>query len=147
MCAAIEYLGRKVYFRDPDPHLPVLLKPGPDTHDGCVRWIAWGRPHGSTDKRNAPLPEGACARLESIKRGVWKKWHAHPVQIPVERFMERGPDKSEHWFDLKPRQVIQGCFAESARREHVAVYIVTVPAPPEFAHIHDRWPRVVTLVG
>lgn len=143
MCSAIEYHGRKVYFREPEPKLPVLLKQGPDMPEGCVRWIDWGRPYGSTTKRSAPVPEGACARLESIKRGVWRKWHAHPVQIPVERFMERGPDKAEYWFDLQPGQSIQGCLAESSHSELIAVYIVTVPAPQEFARIHDRWPRLV----
>jgi putative SOS response-associated peptidase YedK len=143
MCAAIEYLGRKVYFRDDEPVLPVLLKHGPEMPEGAVRWIAWGRPHGSSTKRSAPLPEGACARLESIKQGKWKRWHATPVLIPAERFMERGPDKAEHWFKLQPGQVIQGCLASSAHNEYASVYIVTVPAPREFAHVHDRWPRVV----
>jgi hypothetical protein len=145
MCAAIEYNGRKVYFRDSSPELPVLLKATPDSPEGCVRWIPWGRPYGSSTKRSAPLPEGACARLESIKQGKWKRWHATPVQIPVTRFMERGPDKSEHWFDLQPGQVIQGCLAESSHSEVVAVYVVTVAARGWQLDVHDRWPRVVIL--
>jgi hypothetical protein len=107
MCAAIEYLGRKVYFRDQHPELPVLLKQAPDAPEGCVMWMPWERPFGSTSERSAPLPEGPCARIESIKQGRWQRWHAHPVQIPVDRFMERGPDKAEHWFDLQPGQISQ----------------------------------------
>ena len=145
MCAAIEYLGKKIYFRDEGPQLPVLLKATPDKGEQCVRWIPWGVAYGSSSKRSAPLPEGACARLESIQQGRWKKWHGHPVKIPVERFMERGADKSEHWFDLQEGEVLQGCLAENlaAGRDLMAVYVVTIPALPEFAQIHDRWPRIM----
>ena len=135
MCAAIEFKGRNVYFRDESPQLPVLLKRGLEGIDPEVIWIPWGVPYGNNEKH---LPEGAYARLESIKQGKWNRWHARPVQLPVSRFMERDPEKREVWFDLSPGEVIQGCLANDA-----VVYVVTVPAPTEFAHIHDRWPRVV----
>ncbi len=146
MCSAIEYQGRKVYFRDENPWVPVLRKRGLDKIEPEVRWMPWGTAFGQRGQSSTALPEGPCARHESIKNGKWLKWHSHPVQIRVDRFMERSKDKAEHWFDLKDGEVIQGCLAEGrvAGKDVMAVYVVTVPAPPEFAHIHERWPRIVS---
>ncbi len=57
--------------------------------------------------------------------------------------MERGPDKAEHWFDLQPGQIIQGCLARSAKNEYVSVYVVTIAAKDWHLDVHERWPRVI----
>ncbi|WP_292956690.1 hypothetical protein [Nitrosomonas sp.] len=38
---------------------------------------------------------------------------------------------------------IQGLLAE--RKEEKRVYVVTIDTPPEYAWIHDHWPRLVRL--
>ncbi|WP_292913401.1 hypothetical protein [Nitrosomonas sp.] len=38
---------------------------------------------------------------------------------------------------------IQGLLAK--RDDEMRVYVVTINAPPEYAWIHDRWPRLVRL--
>lgn len=69
------------------------------------------------------------------------------MQIHDERFMGRGPGKSENWFDLRSGRAIQGCLAESARGGVVAVYIVTMPAPTEFALVYDRWLMTIATLA
>ena len=40
---------------------------------------------------------------------------------------------------------IQGLLAK--RDDEMRVYVVTINAPPEYAWIHDRWPRLVRLIA
>lgn len=46
---------------------------------------------------------------------------------------------------LDKTMVIQGLLAE--RNNEQRVYVVTVSTPPEYAWIHDRWPKLVRLPG
>jgi putative SOS response-associated peptidase YedK len=135
MCAAIEFNATPIYFKDA-PELPVLCR------DGSVRWIQWGCPYGSSDAR---APQGACARIESILDGKWRKYHPRPVKIVCSAFMERDGKKAAHWFPVAAGQFIQGALIElagDAERRSI-VYVVTEPAAAEVARIHDRQPRLV----
>ena len=141
MCAGVEIEGQekaaRVYFPVPTATLPVMMK------DGSVANLRWGA-------RNEELaagdgwprwPKGGWARLESVKAGRWKALDPLPVKIPAKGYMEKDGEGRSHWFALEPGQYIQGLVARIGDERRV--YVVTVASPPEFAHIHDRWPRVV----
>ncbi|MFZ1850887.1 MAG: hypothetical protein WAU15_01400 [Nitrosomonas sp.] len=132
MCGGIEYQGEKIYFPQPDAHLPVRLR------DGNVTWITWGR---RKDEVIGKFPNGGGARLNSIKSGKWKPWHPRPILIAA----EKDHDNQSHWIELDKRMVIQGLLAE--RDKETRVYVVTIDTPPEYAWIHDRWPRLVRLTN
>jgi putative SOS response-associated peptidase YedK len=133
MCGGIEFQGTKVFFPNPEARLPVR------TRDGGVTWLPWG----SRNRMDHSFPNGGWARLESIKQGKWKAWHPRPVLIGCDRFMEKDAEGVTHWFDMEAHMVIQGLVAE--RNQKQLVYVVTEPPPPEYAWIHDRYPRLVRL--
>lgn len=136
MCGGIEYQGEKIYFSQPGARLPVQLR------NGNVTWITWGR---REKEAIGQFPNGGWARLNSIKSGKWKPWHPRPVLIPVDQFMEKDNEGQSHWITLDASVVIQGLLAK--RNEEMRVYVVTINTPPEYAWIHDRWPRLVRLAG
>ena len=140
MCAAIEFNDAPIYFKDA-PRLPVLCR------DGSVRWIQWGHPYGAKDAR---APQGACARIESIHAGKWRKYHPRPVKIVASAFMERDHKKAPHWFAIAAGQFIQGALIEVAgeaaagdAERHYIVYVVTEAAAADVARIHERQPRLI----
>ena len=136
MCGGIEYQDQKVFFPQPGARLPVRLR------DGNVTWVTWGmRKNESIVK----FPNGGWARLNSIQSGKWKPWRPRPVLIVADQFMEKDQEKQSHWVELDKSMVIQGLLAE--RNNEQRVYVVTVNTPPEYAWIHDRWPRLVKLSG
>ncbi len=47
------------------------------------------------------------------------------------------------WIPLDTRMAIQGLLAE--RDNEMRLYVVIINTPPEYAWIHDRWPRLVRL--
>jgi len=49
------------------------------------------------------------------------------------------------YFPLKPDEFIQGLLASISFHERV--YVVTVPAPAEYADRWPEWPRVVNASG
>ncbi|SFK63183.1 hypothetical protein SAMN05216302_10116 [Nitrosomonas aestuarii] len=57
--------------------------------------------------------------------------------------MEKGRDNQSHWIELDKWMVIQGLLAE--RDKETWVYVVTIETSPEYAWIHDCWPRLVRL--
>jgi hypothetical protein len=70
---------RRMFFPNPQAVLPVLKK------DGSQILIPWGRRQDQLGR----LPLGGWAKLESIYGGVWEKYFARPVKIPVLAFMEK----------------------------------------------------------
>ena len=134
MCGGIEYHGDKIYFPNPEARLPVRLR------TGNVTWITWGN---SKKEANRDFPNGGWARLDSIYARKWKPWHPRPVLIAADQFMEKDHEDKSHWIPLGHNMVIQGLLAE--RKNEQRVYVVTVETPPEYAWIHDRWPRLIRL--
>ena len=59
--------------------------------------------------------------------------------------MEKDDDGQSHWIEMDNKMAIQGLLAE--RKQEQRVYVVTISTPPEYAWIHDRWPRLVRLVN
>jgi hypothetical protein len=141
MCAAVEIEGQekaaRIYFPVKAATLPVLKR------DGGIVLLPWGaRNEEATGGENGPRwPKGGWARLESIQSGRWNAYHPQPVKIPAKGYMEKDNDGRSHWFALEPGQYLQGLIAHIG--EERRVYVVTIGTPAEFAHIHDRWPRIV----
>ncbi|PTN09675.1 hypothetical protein [Nitrosomonas aestuarii] len=131
MCGGIEYQGEKIYFPNPQARLPVRNRSGD---------VTWGN---RKQEANSNFPNGGWARLNSIYAGKWKPWHPRPVLIAADQFMEKDQDAQSHWIPLDQRMVIQGLLAE--RKKEQRVYVVTIDTPPEYAWIHDRWPRLLRL--
>lgn len=141
MCAGVEIEGQekaaRIYFPVPTATLPVLMR------DGSVARMRWGarKEEPAPETGGARWPKGGWARLESIKSGRWNAYDPQPVKIPAKGYMEKDGEGRSHWFRLEPGEYIQGLVARVG--EERRVYVVTVSAPPKFAHIHDRWPRIV----
>ncbi|SEM77711.1 hypothetical protein SAMN05216325_10297 [Nitrosomonas marina] len=136
MCGGIQYQDQKIHFPQPDAKLPLLLR------SGGVTWVTWGN---RKKEANRKFPNGGWARLDSIKAGKWKPWHPRPVLIVADQFMEKDYDEQSHWIELDKTLVIQGLLAERTKEQKIEqrVYVVTTETPPEYAWIHDRWPRLV----
>lgn len=142
MCAGVEIeVGekkpRRIYFPVPTAALPVLMK------DGSMMSLPWGARNEERggDGKGLRWPKGGWARHESVKTGKWRAFDPQPAKIAARSYMEKDGEGVSHWFTLEPGQYIQGLVATVG--EERRVYVVTVGAPPQFAHIHDRWPRIV----
>ena len=122
---------RRMFFPNPQAVLPVLKK------DGSQILMPWGRRQDQTGR----LPMGGWAKIESIYAGIWDKYFAKPVKIPVLAFMEKDLAGRSHWYDLQKGQFIQGLIARDGN-EH-RLYVVTIEPEPEDMQIHSRWPRVI----
>ena len=143
MCAGVEIEGQekaaRIYFPVKTATLPVLMR------DGSIVRMRWGARNEELADGGPRWPKGGWARLESVKAGRWKAFDPQPVKIPAKGYMEKDNDGHSHWFNLEPGQYIQGLVARIG--EERRVYVVTISTPPEFAHIHDRWPRIVPDAG
>jgi putative SOS response-associated peptidase YedK len=141
MCAGVEIEGQeksaRIYFPVATATLPVLAR------DGSVVRMRWGaRNEESAPEGGGPRwPKGGWARLESVKTGRWKQFDPQPVKIPAKAYMEKDGEGRSHWFRLEPGEYIQGLVARIGDERRI--YVVTIGTPAEFAHIHDRWPRIV----
>lgn len=124
---------RRMFFPNPNAVLPVLKK------DGSQILMPWGRRQDQPGK----LPMGGWARLESVYGGIWDKYFAKPVKIPVLAFMEKDLEGRSHWYDLQKGQYIQGLIARDGNERRL--YVVTIEPEPEDMQIHSRWPRVVQV--
>jgi len=135
MCGGVEYIyqgeKRRVYFPNPNAHLPVRLK------NGEIEYLPWGR----RKQQLGQLPMGGWARHDSIKHGVWDKWFPKAVKIIVDQFMEKDMESNSHWFELPRGQWIQGLLARNGNEQRV--YVVTITPVMEDA-VHDRWPRIMS---
>lgn len=120
------------YFPNPKAQLPVF------TEDGDIELVQWGR----RENQAGHLPVTGWARLDSIKAGKWQRYHPIPVKIQVLNFMEKDNQGKSHWYGLNPGEFIQGLLAQAGSEKRV--YVVTVPPEAENAHIHNRWPRVLS---
>ena len=135
MCSGIEHEDQLLLWKDPEVRLPVRRR------DGSLAWLRWGERHGV----KGPFVEGPCARLESIRAGRWSRFQPVPVRIPVSRYMERDARGTPYWVKPPSGACLQGLVATWQGEQRL--YVVTVPAPPEHAHVQPRWPRVLTGSG
>jgi putative SOS response-associated peptidase YedK len=137
MCAGIFFkddqnpeLTYKIYFPIPYAKIPIISK------NGVKETLFWGR-RNKDEFSDTNLPVTGWAKIESIKKGWWHKFNPEKVYIPALKFMEKDNAKKSHWFDVEDGKFIVGLKVTSA--DISVCYIVTIPTPKEFIHIHNRW--------
>ena len=139
MCGGASYTdidGKlwKVYFPSPKAALPVQKS------DGTVEWIKWGR------RKEEPAKgfiQGGWARIDSIRQGKWECMNPLPVLLAVHAFMEKDAERNSHWIAVPEGKAVQGLIATLNNESRL--YVVTEDTPPEYAWVHDRWPRLVSV--
>lgn len=135
--AVIFHYQNKVYtvfYNKPKAMLPVKLK------NGDIKLVPWGR----REHENSEMPLGGWARLSSIKNEKDKRWGMYlpkPVQIPVDKFMEKDFEGKSCWYEITKGKCIQGLLAQ--HEQEYRLYIVTVD-PEDLMNCHYRWPHIVT---
>jgi len=136
MCGGVEFKNggktQRVYFPSPKAALPVRLR------SGKVAWLPWGR----RESEAIALPQGGCARLESVQAGTWDRYHPQAVLIPAARFMEKDHDGHSRWYAVPENEWLQGLVTRGPGEPRL--YVVTLEPPHELAVLHDRWPRLVS---
>ncbi|MHB1949636.1 MAG: hypothetical protein ACYCQI_16170 [Gammaproteobacteria bacterium] len=123
-----------IHFTHAKAILPVKLK------NGDCRLVTWGR----RENENSELPLGGWARLANIKGGkesFWNMYSPKPVQIPVEKFMEKNFEGKSCWYEVTKGKYLQGLLAQY--ENEFRVYLVTID-PEESTNCHYRWPHVIT---
>ena len=123
-----------VYFTQANAVLPVKLK------NGECKLITWGR----RESENSEMPLGGWARLNSIKDASKHQWNLYfpkPVQIPVDKFMEKNFEGKTCWYEVTKGKCIQGLLAHE--ENEFRIYIVTIE-PEDLMNCHYRWPKIVT---
>lgn len=124
-----------IYFAHTKAMLPVKLK------NGECKLIPWGR----REAENSEMPLGGWARLVDLKNGQDDRWNMYspkPVQIPVQKFMEKNFEGKSCWYEVNKNQCIQGVITHE--ENEYRVYIVTID-PKDLANCHYRWPHVVNI--
>lgn len=141
MCGGVEardknraYQAVKVYFPNPKAAFPVVLEDGTD-----LGWVPWGRRREQPGKG----PQGGWAKLETVERGGWEKYHPQRALGLISRYMEKDAERVSHWFDMNEGYALE-CLV-IGEGEDRRVYVVTTSPPEEYAWIHDRWPMVSAL--
>src|SRR6266516_7945811 len=123
-----------VSFTQSQAVLPVKLK------NGNIKLVTWGR----REKENSEMPLGGWARLVSIKNERDNRWNLYlpkPVQIPINKFMEKDFEGKACWYEVTGGKCMQGLLA-NVQNEY-RVYIVTVE-PEDLMNCHYRWPNIIT---
>lgn len=123
-----------VYFSHVKALLPVKLK------NGDCKLVKWGR----REKENSEMPLGGWARLSAIKIDRDTRWNLYspkPVQISIDKFMEKDFEGNACWYEVTKGKCIQGLLAQY--ENEFRVYIVTVE-PEDLMNCHFRWPHVIT---
>ena len=137
MCAGLIFkdnskpqLFYRVYFPVPYAKIPIITK------SGVKKTIFWGR-RNEKEFPETKLPITGWAKIESIKKGWWNKFRPEKVYVPAVKYMEKDKNKKSHWFDVEEGKFIVGL---KIKWDKIAVcYIITIPTPNEFVHIHNRW--------
>lgn len=117
--------------------LPVRLK------NGDCALVTWGR----RENENSEMPLGGWVRLSTIKNkknSRWKMYSPKPVQIPVDKFMEKNFEGQSCWYEITKGKCIQGLLAQE--RNEYRLYIVTID-PEDLLNTHYRWPHIIINKG
>jgi len=123
-----------VFFSEAKAMLPVRLK------SGGIKLVTWGR----REQENSEMPLGGWARLNSIKTEKDNRWHLYlpkPVQIPVDKFMEKDFEGKACWYEVTKGKCMQGLLAQYD--SEYRLYIVTID-PEDLSTAHYKWPHIIT---
>lgn len=120
----------QVFF--PNPRAALLVDAERDL------WLPWGRRKGQP----GDWPEGGWARSESLTRPYWRRWAPVEIVVRPARWMEKGHDRTSHWFELREGQGILCLRLDKA--PGTPLYVVTEPSAGGYlAEIHDRIPVIL----
>ena len=146
MCAGIEYL------RDGERVVRLFRLAGRGVARPPTRWrdlvLSLGRAPSLLLRRRQSnghakrFPEEHCARLEDIHANKWASYEPRPVRILASRFIQLDPMIGPVYFPLKRGEFIQGLLASIS--DNHRVYVVTVPAPAQYADRWPEWPRIIS---
>lgn len=145
MCTGIEYVrdGERVavYFDSHEPDLPVRQR------GGAIRFYRWGArsaqyfSHDNLGGHAKKFPETCCASLADIRADKWLTYEPRPVRLVASRIIQIDRTIGPVYFPLQAGEFLQGLLASVG--DHKRVYVVTVPAPAEYADRWPEWPRIV----
>ena len=107
--------------------------------DGTVEWVKWGR----RKEEQAPFVQGGWARSDSIELGKWERYSPVFVKLAVHSFMEKDAEMVSHWIDITQGKAIEALVLDNKAEQRI--YVVTENTPPEYAWVHDRWPKLVSI--
>ena len=125
-----------VFFAQMKAVLPVKLK------NGETKLVAWGR----RANENSEMPLGGWARLTSIKNEKNNRWNMYlpkPVQMHIDKFMEKDFEGKACWYEVTKGKCIQGLLAKE--QNEYRLYIVTID-PEDLMNNHYRWPHIITAL-
>lgn len=144
MCGGMEFKRRKelqggLGIVEAEEEVVRVLFPNPKAalrlDEASDLWLPWGRRAGQP----GDWPEGGWARAESLGKAYWTQWDPVELLLRPARWMEKDPFRTSHWFDASgPIRAVR-----LARAPGTPVYVVTVPAPDDFAPIHPRMPEIL----
>jgi hypothetical protein len=140
-CRHLSTLRVAVYYDTRSPDLPVLMR------GGAIRFYRWSARRAcyfADDNIGGAkrFQEDNCASLEDIHAKKWASYEPRPVRILASRFIQLDPFTiGPVYFPLKRGEFIQGLLASI--RDNLRVYVVTVPAPAQYADRWPEWPRIV----
>ncbi len=123
-----------VFFTQMKAMLPVKLK------NGETKLVTWGR----RESENSEMPLGGWARLTGVKNGRDNRWNLYlpkPVQLPIDKFMEKNYEGKACWYEVTKGKCIQGLLAQL--ENEYRLYIVTID-PEDLMNCHYRWPHIIT---
>jgi len=137
MCGGMAFLNKsnelvKIYYPQPYPKIEVFKK------DKSKVQSIWGR-RNEKEFEGLEIPITGWARIEAIKAGKWHKYNPEKVYILPEKYMEKDKNGKSHWFEPPMDRSLVGLLVEAKKHQRV-VYVVTVPSPKKYVHIHNRWP-------
>jgi hypothetical protein len=122
-----------IYFNNAKAMLPVKLK------NGECKLVTWGR----RENENSEMPLGGWARSTNLKNSMnthWNMYMPKPVQIPIEKFMERNFEGRACWYEITKGKYIQGLLAQ--HEGEYRIYIVTID-PEDLTTCHYKWPHII----
>lgn len=122
-----------IYFINAKAVLPVKLK------NGEYKLVTWGR----REHEESEMPLGGWAKQTSIKNGdktYWNLYSPKPVQIPVEKFMEKNFEGRSCWYEVTKGKYLQGLLAQ--QENEFRLYIVTID-PEDPTNCHYKWPNII----
>jgi len=129
----------RVFFPNPRARLLCMkLEGGPQVE------AIWGR-RNQQEYPESGLPVTGWARKESLDAGKWDRFQGEHVYVPALSYMEKDAGRQSHWFDLERDQFLVGMLV--GWRDLKFVYMVTVPTPEMYRHIHHRWVLIQQLLN
>lgn len=139
------------YNAAPGQLLPVITNTDPDT----IQVMRWGLlPTWAADRSMSYKTINARSETMTVKPAYKEAVHTRRCLIPMDGYYEWmpiGPAKWPYYITLRTGDLfavagLWSTWRDPSSGEVVDSYtVVTLPAPAELAHIHDRMPAILTV--